>query len=289
MKLARLAASAFFAVLLLPLPASADGHDLLDKARRDEPLRYDYAMQHGARIGFTDDGRTFYVLWYPEGFHPDDPPPMIATIHGHGSWAFDEFYLWHAAAAKRGFGVLALQWRVGEGEDTADYLTPDEIYKAIDDVFTEEDVAAGSVARPGQRRAADQPGTQVRPPACRWETMARRARSRARGRAWYRRGTMRRPSARSRPSAGTIPRCRRPVAHPPPSPRHRSSPDRRHAQTSPFTKNLSSPASWGCPGAAGRNSRDQTLCPAEPNGATRDYQLDRTCPGRPPIGCVVCH
>src|SRR3989338_3418927 len=107
--------------------AEAPSHPLLDQAKRETSERFDYAVNNGARIGLTKDGKSFFVLWTPPGTGPDNPPPMIATIHGHASWAFDEFFLWHRFAQEHGYGIFALQWWLGEGERFQDYLAPREI------------------------------------------------------------------------------------------------------------------------------------------------------------------
>ncbi|MBN2453469.1 MAG: hypothetical protein JXB40_04330 [Candidatus Omnitrophica bacterium] len=131
----------FLALAFFSAYAFADGlpnYPLLEQAKRENPSRVDYALQNGARIELTDDGKSFYILWYPESANPADPPPLIATIHGHASWAFDEFYLWHKAAKERGYGILAIQWWLGQGERYEDYLTPQDIYRIIDTVSKRE-------------------------------------------------------------------------------------------------------------------------------------------------------
>jgi hypothetical protein len=60
---------------------------------------------------------------------------MVVTLHGHGSWAFDEFFLWHKAAQERGYGILALQWWLGQGERFQDYLTPREVFRDEDETL----------------------------------------------------------------------------------------------------------------------------------------------------------
>lgn len=120
----------------LPLFAS-EGSALLEKAKTADAQRYQYALKSGAQILPTPDGRSFYVLWKPKSA---GPVPMIVTLHGHGSWAFDEFFLWHRFALERGFGILALQWWFGEGERFQDYLTPHEMYRTIDQVLKKEGV-----------------------------------------------------------------------------------------------------------------------------------------------------
>lgn len=113
-------------------------HPLLDQAKSEDGKRVAYAVRNNARIELTDDGQSFYVLWFPEGQATGERPPMIVTIHGHGSWAFDEFYLWHEAARSRGYGILAIQWWSGRGERSQDYLRPQDIYRIVDQILTKE-------------------------------------------------------------------------------------------------------------------------------------------------------
>lgn len=129
-------------------------HPLLEQAESQCAERVSYAEENHARIELTSDGKSFYVLWLPEGVIPGNPLPMIVTIHGHGSWAFDEFYLWHQAAKERGYGILAIQWWLGKGESSQDYLSPQEIYRVIDQVLTREQVKSGTVLFHGFSRGA---------------------------------------------------------------------------------------------------------------------------------------
>ncbi|MEJ5310610.1 MAG: hypothetical protein WHX52_12630 [Anaerolineae bacterium] len=104
---------------------------LLRQAQTANPQRYQYAVEQGAQILPATDGKSFYVWWLPEGSHPASPPPIIVTLHGHASWALDEFFLWHPYATERGYGILALQWWFGGGEAMNDYYLPQEMYPLI--------------------------------------------------------------------------------------------------------------------------------------------------------------
>lgn len=145
------------AIAAASLPARAEppaDAPLLEQARRADPKRYEYAEKEGARVVWTADRRSFYLLWYPPGVRAESRPPMIATLHGHGSWAFDEFFLWHRFAKERGFGIVALQWWLGQGERSQDYLAPNEIYRVFDDAFRAEKISPGSVLFHGFSRGA---------------------------------------------------------------------------------------------------------------------------------------
>ena len=141
-------------VLALAGRAWASGETLLEQAKQERIPRIAYARDNGAKTFFTKDGKSFYVVWFPEGTDPKNPPPMIATIHGHASWAYDEFFLWHEAAKKRGYGIVALQWWLGKGERFQDYLSPHEMYHAFDDVFKQYGVRQESVLFHGFSRGS---------------------------------------------------------------------------------------------------------------------------------------
>ncbi len=148
-----LAAAVVLASSLSSLADDPEDHPLLDQARKADERRYQYAVEQGARIEQTSDGRSFYVLWLPKT-KKAGPPPIIATIHGHGSWAFDEFFLWHKAAEERGFGILAIQWWLGKGEKSQDYLSPDEVYAVVDEVFHAKGVKPGTAMFHGFSRGS---------------------------------------------------------------------------------------------------------------------------------------
>ncbi|RCK79300.1 MAG: hypothetical protein OZSIB_0171 [Candidatus Ozemobacter sibiricus] len=118
-------------------------HPLLRQAIRQAAERVAYARQAGARLVPVENGRTFCLVWYPQGAATGARPPVIATLSGHGSWAFDEFFLWHREAAARGYGILALQWWLGTGERRQDYLSPPEVYRSFEQIMRAEGIPPG--------------------------------------------------------------------------------------------------------------------------------------------------
>ncbi len=108
---------------------------LFQQAQTLSQEEYQFTVDQGAQILPTTDGKSFYVLWLPEGSDISNPPPMIVTLHGHDSWAFKEFFLWHFYAEERGYGILALQWWFGKGEDSSDYYLPQEMYPIFEDIL----------------------------------------------------------------------------------------------------------------------------------------------------------
>lgn len=113
----------------------AEAMPLFIQGKQAAPERYRFAVEKKALFLPTPDGRSFYILWYPAGYGPANPPPMIVTLHGHGSWAFDEFFLWQPHAEKRGYGIAALQWWFGKGETPRDYYLPHEIYPIFESIL----------------------------------------------------------------------------------------------------------------------------------------------------------
>ena len=126
---------------------------LLEQAKAADPVRYQFALDAGAEITATTDGASFVISWFPAGTGTAKPA-VIATIHGHGSWAFNEFFLWHRFAAERGYGIVALQWWDGDGELSEDYYSPSEVQREFVRVFEREGVAPGTVLFHGFSRGA---------------------------------------------------------------------------------------------------------------------------------------
>ena len=147
-------------ILLLVCPAGnlfsmeEVSHPLLEQAKQKRFPRYQFALRNGAEVGLTPEGKSFYVLWLPQGRSPREMPPMIVTISGHSGWAFDDFFVWQSFVKERGYGLLSIQWWLGTGEEFGDYLDPTEIYAAIDAVFKKEKVKPGTVLFHGFSRGS---------------------------------------------------------------------------------------------------------------------------------------
>jgi hypothetical protein len=115
---------------------------LLAQARASAAQRYRFAIEKGAQILATPDNKSFALLWYPPEVNASAKPPMIVTLHGHGVWAFDEFFIWYPYALARGYGILALQWWFGGGERVNDYYSPNELYPIISCILQSQKVPA---------------------------------------------------------------------------------------------------------------------------------------------------
>ncbi|MBI3914158.1 MAG: hypothetical protein HY327_08250 [Chloroflexi bacterium] len=134
-------------------PPNVTTQQLLDNARVANAQRYQFAIDKGARILPTSDGRSFYLLWYPDP-KATTRPPMIATLSGHGSYAFDEFFVWFNAASQRGYGILALQWWFTTGEKLDDYYLPQNAYDIMAGVLREQNIAPGRTLLHGFSRGS---------------------------------------------------------------------------------------------------------------------------------------
>lgn len=116
--------------------------------------RVRYALANGVQVTLTSDGKSYYILWLPEGSNLNHLPPMVVSLHGHDGYAFEDFYVWHHFLKERGYGLLAIQWWLGKGEEISDYLSPNEIYRVIDEIFRTLHVKPGTALLHGFSRGS---------------------------------------------------------------------------------------------------------------------------------------
>jgi len=115
------------AIVQTNLPPTAQA--LLERARQVNPTRYQFALDRGASIAATPDGRSFVLSWFPTT--RKNGRTMIVTLHGSSSWAFDEFQLWYDVAQRHGHGIIALQWWLANDAAPNDYYAPDAVYQQL--------------------------------------------------------------------------------------------------------------------------------------------------------------
>ena len=127
---------------------------LLAEARSATPQRYAFAVGEQATFLPTPDGRSHYVLRLPTAKAGAPPAPLVVTLHGHGSWALDEFALWQPHLRDRGMGILALQWWFGQGERPQDYYQPHEIFRMVDTILRDLKTAPRTVLLHGFSRGS---------------------------------------------------------------------------------------------------------------------------------------
>lgn len=139
---------------VIPTQVELSSQPLFQQAIDANPDRYQFAVDKGAQFVPTSDGRSFYVLWTPEGFDQALLRPMIATLHGHASWALDEFFLWQPYAEQRGYGIIALQWWFGGGEAINDYYLPQAMYPIFEEALLNQGIEPGKVLFHGFSRGS---------------------------------------------------------------------------------------------------------------------------------------
>ncbi len=105
---------------------------LYDSCYKKDINRGKYSVDSGAVAIATPDGNSFYLKWFPASATPSATPLMV-TLHGSNGNAFNEFYLWHQRAKKKGVGIIALQWYRGDWTSPPnDYFNDTILYTDID-------------------------------------------------------------------------------------------------------------------------------------------------------------
>ncbi len=127
---------------------------LFAQAKKASPDRYKFAVEKGAEFSVDPDGRSFYISWFPKNAVKNGKTPVVVTLHGHGSYAFDEFFIWYPYLEKRGYGIVALQWWFGKGETAKDYYMPNELYRNIDRILSKAGVKPGKALLHGFSRGS---------------------------------------------------------------------------------------------------------------------------------------
>lgn len=92
-------------------------------ARHHDPAAYHAALRHGGKVVPFRAGGSFSVLLAPKR----RPATAIVTLHGYKSTAFEQFESWYPYAARRGWGLIAVQWRTGFTRAAFSY-SPETIY-----------------------------------------------------------------------------------------------------------------------------------------------------------------
>jgi hypothetical protein len=131
----------------VPAESAATG-SVLAKAKLESPDAYRAARDAGARIAGTPDGRSFYV----QSALPGRGGKTIVTFHGYLSTAFDIFRAWMPEATKRGYRVIAIQWRLGKTKN--DSYSPAAMYSQARALLRRAGVPAGDALLHGYSSAA---------------------------------------------------------------------------------------------------------------------------------------
>ncbi len=104
-----------------PFAVHASSSTLLAQAQAANPPRYQFAVSKAAEIRDTSDNKAFTIWWQPTGAAPTG---VIVTLHGHGSYATDDFYLWQPyrhfrrqAVYRHSVGHVLRRKRPGPGQE----------------------------------------------------------------------------------------------------------------------------------------------------------------------------
>lgn len=95
-------------------------------ARHHDQAAYRAALRHGGKVVPFRHGGSFSVVLAPRR----RPATAIVTLHGYKSTAFEQFESWYPYAARRGWGLIAVQWRTGFTRTAFSY-SPETIYAEV--------------------------------------------------------------------------------------------------------------------------------------------------------------
>ena len=99
------------------------------------------------------EAEGYLVLWRsPAATNP--PAKWIVSLHGQQGFATDDLAIWNRHVQDRAVGLLCVQWWLGGGNDTKDYLRPEQIYREIDQALQRLDVKPGNVLFHGFSRGS---------------------------------------------------------------------------------------------------------------------------------------
>lgn len=135
--------------------AAQTSQELIARSKQQSFAHWQDAKGKGARIVPTPDGKSFYLVWTPTGKRMEDTP-VIVGIHGHGSWAVNEFSVWHPFLEQTGYSLVALQWWFGGGESTSDYYDTESMSRLLDEILVKEKVTPGKAMLHGFSRGSTQ-------------------------------------------------------------------------------------------------------------------------------------
>lgn len=136
------------ALILAPQSLTGKAAELYDKAKQSR--FFAQCEQLHPEISPAAEGRTFTCVRTTV----PNPKKWIVTMHGSHGFATDDLALWSKQVVGREVGIITLQWWLGSGERTEDYLTPDQSYAAIVKALEARHVKPGSVMFHGFSRGS---------------------------------------------------------------------------------------------------------------------------------------
>lgn len=72
-----------------------------------------------------------FLYGAPAGHNNADPKKIIITLHGTGGSAERDYEVWKPFVEKTDYALASLGWWDGEGDQTSDYSTPEQIIQQI--------------------------------------------------------------------------------------------------------------------------------------------------------------
>lgn len=153
--------AASLAGAVLAYGAGSQSPPILEKMKQRDPGAYAFALAQGAKIKTVQTalGPSFYVVWYPKGKKPQSTP-VVVSLHGSGGDALGKFQLWQPQAARRGYGVIALEWWNGVNqpahgdESEVNYLSAEQLYGTLTAILKREKVKPGLALLHGHSRGS---------------------------------------------------------------------------------------------------------------------------------------
>jgi hypothetical protein len=155
------ATAASLAGAVLAFGASSQSPPILEQMKQRAPSAYAFALSRGAKVKTVQTalGPSFYAVWYPRGKKPQTTP-VIVTLHGSRGNALVKFQGWQPEAARRGYGVIALEWWNGVNqpvhgdEAEVNYLSAQQLYGTLRSIFKAEKVKPRLVLLHGHSRGS---------------------------------------------------------------------------------------------------------------------------------------
>lgn len=99
---------------------------LLKLSSQSEGYRQTFALK--PQVIPTSDGRSFALVWKPDG---ETPQHWLVALAGTSGLATREMSVWHPHVKGRGIGLVTLQWWLGRSNATSDYYTPEQVYAEL--------------------------------------------------------------------------------------------------------------------------------------------------------------
>lgn len=112
---------------------------------------YASAKKLAPQVVPTSDGKSFLVIWKPDG---EIPKRWIVSLHGSKGFATDDLAIWYPHLKGRNLGLVSVQWWNGKGDMPQAYLPPQQIYREIDTALQRLGVLPGTVMLHGFSRGS---------------------------------------------------------------------------------------------------------------------------------------